>query len=36
MFEHLGTTPIDLELVRAIDAPGVTHLTYRVVREQAQ
>jgi hypothetical protein len=32
LFEHLGVTPIDLELVNAVDAPGVTHLTYRVVK----
>jgi hypothetical protein len=36
LFEHFGNQPIDLELIKAIDAPGVTHLTYRVVREQAQ
>jgi dihydrofolate reductase len=34
LFEHLGVTPIDLELVNAIDAPGVAHRTYRVVREE--
>ncbi|QIN77619.1 hypothetical protein GBA65_02865 [Rubrobacter marinus] len=32
LFENLGTTPIELERTRAIEAPGVTHLTYRVVR----
>ncbi len=31
MFEHLGTTPIELESARVIEAPGVTHLTFRVV-----
>ena len=32
LFEHLGGTPIDLESTRVIEAPGVTHLTFRVVR----
>ena len=34
LFEHLGTTPIDLESMRVIQAPGVTHLTFRVVKER--
>jgi dihydrofolate reductase len=34
LFEHLGTTPIDLESMRVIEAPGVTHLTFRVVKER--
>ena len=32
LFEHLGSTPIELESTRVIEAPGVTHLTYRVVK----
>jgi dihydrofolate reductase len=32
LFEHLGADPIDLELTRVLDAPGVTHLRYRVGR----
>jgi len=32
LFDHLGTGPIELECTRVIDAPGVTHLTYRVVK----
>ena len=32
LFEHLGTGPIELERTRAVVAPGVTHLTFRVVR----
>jgi hypothetical protein len=32
LFEHLGTTPIELESTRVIEAPGVTHLTFRVVK----
>jgi dihydrofolate reductase len=34
LFEHLRTTPIDLESTRVIEAPGVTHLTFRVVKER--
>ena len=29
LFDNLGDAAIELEQVRAIDAPGVTHLTYR-------
>jgi dihydrofolate reductase len=32
LFEHLGAEPVDLELTRVLDAPGVTHLRYRVAR----
>ena len=32
LFEHLGTTPIELERTREIAAPDVTHLTFRVVK----
>jgi len=32
LFEHLGTEPIDLECTRVIEAPGVTHLTFRIVK----
>jgi dihydrofolate reductase len=32
LFDHLGTEPIELEIIRAIEAPGVTHLGYRVVK----
>jgi dihydrofolate reductase len=31
LFEHLGSTPIGLERTRVIEAPSVTHLTFRVV-----
>jgi len=31
LFEHLGTEPIELESTRVIEAPDVTHLTFRVV-----
>src|SRR3712207_3235703 len=32
LFEHLGTTPIELKSTRVIEAPDVTHLTFRVVK----
>jgi dihydrofolate reductase len=32
LFDHLGTEPIELERTRVIEAPGVTHLTFRVVK----
>lgn len=32
LFEHLGAEHIELEPTRVIEAPGVTHLRYRVVR----
>jgi dihydrofolate reductase len=33
LFDHMGTAPPGLETTRVIDAPGVTHLTFRVVKE---
>ncbi len=30
LFDHLGARHVELELTRIIDAPGVTHLRYRV------
>ena len=32
LFEHLGSTPIGLERTRVIEAPEVTHLTFRVIK----
>jgi dihydrofolate reductase len=32
LFDHLGTEPIELESIRAVEAPGVTHLGFRVVK----
>ncbi len=32
LFDHLGTKSIELECMRAVKAPGVTHLAYRVVK----
>ncbi|MGH8246028.1 MAG: dihydrofolate reductase family protein [Gammaproteobacteria bacterium] len=31
-FDHLDAEPIELESTRVIDAPGVTHLRYRIVK----
>jgi dihydrofolate reductase len=33
LFDRLSTAPIGLEITRVVDAPGVTHLRYRVVYE---
>ena len=33
LFDNLGGAEIGLECIRAIDAPGVTHLTYRVLNQ---
>lgn len=35
LFEHLGITPLDLEIKRVIDAPAVTHITYGIRRKDA-
>ena len=32
LFDHLGAAPIELERMRVVEAPGVTHLTFRVVK----
>ncbi len=32
LFDHLGTGTVQLEPVRVVDAAGVTHLRYRVVK----
>lgn len=32
LFDHLGNEPIELERTRVIEAPGVTHLAFRVVK----
>jgi dihydrofolate reductase len=32
LFEHLMTVPIELECIRVVDAPGVTHMGFRVVK----
>ncbi len=33
LFDHLGGEPIELESTRVIETPGVTHLTFRVIKE---
>jgi len=32
LLDHLGDDPVELERLEIVDAPGVTHLRYRVVR----
>jgi len=32
LLDHLGDNPVDLEVLQVVDAPGVTHLRYRVLR----
>jgi dihydrofolate reductase len=32
LFDHLGTQPIELERIRVVEAKGVTHLSFRVVK----
>jgi dihydrofolate reductase len=33
LFDHLGKVPIELKSIRAIQAPGVIHLGFRVVKQ---
>jgi hypothetical protein len=32
LIDHLRSTPIELESTRVIEAPGVTHLAFRVLK----
>jgi dihydrofolate reductase len=32
LFEHLGSTPIELESMEVVEGAGVTHLTFRVIK----
>jgi dihydrofolate reductase len=32
LFDHLGTSPIQLERTRTLETPGATHLSFRVVK----
>jgi len=32
LFEHLGIEPVQLEATEVVEAPGVTHLTFRVIK----
>lgn len=34
LFEHLGTRQIELESTRVIESPGVTHLRFRLVKQE--
>jgi dihydrofolate reductase len=33
LFDHLNIVPITLERIHAVEAPGVTHMAFRVVKE---
>jgi dihydrofolate reductase len=33
LFDHLNIKPAELERIRVVEAPGVTHLGYRVMKE---
>jgi dihydrofolate reductase len=33
LFDHLDIQPMELERIQVVDAPGVTHLAFRVVKE---
>jgi dihydrofolate reductase len=35
LFDHLDIKPLELERIRVVEAPGVTHLGYRVLRERS-
>lgn len=35
LFDHLDIKPIELESIRVVEAPGVTHLGFRVLKERA-
>ena len=32
LFDYTGVEPVDLECVEVVEAPGVVHLTYRVLK----
>jgi hypothetical protein len=32
LFDHLGTDPTELEIIRVVESTAVTHLKYRPVR----
>ena len=32
LFDHLGAGPIELERTEVVEAPGVTHLTFRILK----
>jgi dihydrofolate reductase len=33
LFHHIGAEQIELETTRVIESPGVTHIKFRVVKE---
>ena len=33
LFDHLNIEPVELDRIRVVEAPGVTHLGYRVVKK---
>jgi dihydrofolate reductase len=35
LFDHLNIEPINLETIRVVEAPGVTHLGFRVLKERS-
>jgi dihydrofolate reductase len=35
LFDHLNIKPTELESLRVVEAPGVTHLGFRVIKERA-
>jgi len=35
LFDHLNIEPIELESIRVVEAPGVTHLGFRVLKERS-
>ena len=35
LFNHLGSEPIQLEKIKVVDTPDVTHLRYRVVKDRS-
>ena len=36
LFDHLNIKPTDLESIRVVEAPGVTHLGFRVLKERQE
>jgi dihydrofolate reductase len=35
LLDHLGPEPIELDCIQVVEAPGVTHLSYRVLTSQS-
>jgi dihydrofolate reductase len=35
LFDHLNIDPVELERIRVVEAPGVTHLGFRIVKKQS-